>query len=407
MTLLKLNLRALFSRMFMRSRNAKKRSPIILVLIALLVIYVVCVFFGMFGGIFYQLSGPLFSSGYGWLYFSFMGIAIFALCFVGSIFAAQNQIFTAKDNDLLLSLPVKPSSILVSRIASLLLLDYMFEIFVAIPAFVIWCISQPVTAVGVIFFIIAVLLLPLTALAFACFFAWLMALVTSRLRNKNIFTLVFSLLFLGLYFWFFSNIQNNMQLLLTNSTQIAQDLQRTLFPAYHLGVAIDSGSVISMLIFVLCAVAPFILAVLLLSVNFIKIATTNRGAAKIKYTEKTLKVSGIRTAFVVKELRHFISNPMYILNTSLGGVFMLAGAVLLGIKRDFVLSYIAQLAGAGINLEPATLVIIALSAVAALNFVSAPTISLEGKNLWIAKSIPVRSFDILLFRRLSAPCFCR
>jgi ABC-2 type transport system permease protein len=118
MTLIRLNLRALFSRMFVRSRTAKKRGPAFMALIALLALYVVATFFFMFGTMFYQLSGPLFSSGYGWFYFALMGISVFAFCFVGSVFAAQNQIFNAKDNDLLLSLPVRPSSILVSRIVS-------------------------------------------------------------------------------------------------------------------------------------------------------------------------------------------------------------------------------------------------------------------------------------------------
>jgi ABC-2 type transport system permease protein len=159
------------------------------------------------------------------------------------------------------------------------------------------------------------------------------------------------------------------------------------------GNAIAAGNAVSMLIFVLCAVAPFILAVMLLSANFIKIATTNRGAVKIKYTEKALKVSGVRAAFVSKELRHFISNPLYILNTALGGVFMLAGAVLIAAKSTMLQGFIDQLASSGIRIAPATLVIVALGILSALNFVSAPSISLEGKNLWIARSLPVRSFD--------------
>lgn len=405
-TLIKLNLRALFSRMFMRSRSAKKRGPAVVVLIALLAVYVVATFFFMFGTMFWQLGAVLFPGGYGWLYFAYMGISVFGLCFVGSIFAAQNQIFNAKDNDLLLSLPVKPSHILVSRIVSLLMLDYLFEAFIAIPAFIIWLVVGSVSGIGVLFFIIAVLLLPLLSLAVASFFAWLIALITSRLRNKNIITLLLSLLFLAAYFLFFSNIQKNLQYLILNSAQLAEGVQNAIFPAYHLGVAIDSGNILSMLIFVLCAVVPFVLAVLILSANFIKIATTNRGAIKIKYTEKALKVSGVLKAFTVKELRHFISNPMYIMNTALGGVFMVVGAVIIAVKRDILLGITAQLSAAGMDIAPATLLIIGLGGIAALNFVSAPTISLEGKNLWIAKSLPVRPFTVLLSKAMMHILVC-
>ena len=394
--LVALNIRALFSRMFLRNKNQKKRNPAILVLIALLAVYVIAALLFLFGGMFLQLNKPLFAMDLGWLYFSFMGIGIFAFCFIGSVFTAQAQLFTAKDNDLLLSLPLRPFDILTGRLASLLLLEYVFAAFIAIPAFVIWAIYQPLTVVGVVFFFVAVLVLPLAALAVASLFAWLIALVTSRMRSKNVLTLVLSLVFLGLYFWAFSNITGRMNQLIANGEAIAAAVSRTLFPAYHLGLAIQNGSVVSLLIYLICMIAPFVLMVVLLSANFVRIATTNRGAIKIKYTEKALKVSGVRTAFVKKELHHFLANPMYILNSSLGGVFMVVGAVFLAVSRSTVLGYLETFNKAGLALSPTTMVILALSVISALNMVSAPSVSLEGKNLWIAKSLPVQPVDVLM-----------
>ena len=124
--------------------------------------------------------------------------------------------------------------------------------------------------------------------------------------------------------------------------------------------------------------------------QLIRIAAANRGAARIKYTEKALKVSNVRTAFVKKELRHFFGNPMYMLNSALGGVFMVVGAGALVVKRDVALSFIEQLNQTGIALSPVALVCAVLGMISALNLVSAPSVSLEGKNLWIAKSLPVR-----------------
>jgi ABC-2 type transport system permease protein len=136
--------------------------------------------------------------------------------------------------------------------------------------------------------------------------------------------------------------------------------------------------------------------VAIMSSNFVRLATTNRGAAKIKYKEKALKVSGVRTAFVNKELRHFFANPMYIMNSSLGGVFMLVGAVILAVNRGAVLGYLEKINQSGLTLPPAVLVCLALSVISALNDVSAPSVSLEGKNLRIAKSLPVQTIDILM-----------
>ncbi len=394
--LIALNIKALFARMFLKSKNQKKRNPAVTVLIVLLAIYVLASMMFLIGTIFYQLSRQMFMMNLGWFYFSFMGLGIFALCFVSSIFAAQTQLFAAKDNDLLLSLPIKPRAILTGRLASLLLLEYLFAAVFALPVFVIWVVNQPATAVGIIFFFIIVLTLPLAALALASFFGWLIALATSRMRNKNALTLILSLVFLGLYFYVFTNLNNYMNQLILRGEQIASAVRQSLFPFYHLGVAVEQGNFISFLIYLICVIAPFILMLLLLSANFIKISTANRGTAKIKYTEKTLKVSGVRAAFVKKELRHFFGNPMYILNSALGGVFMVVGAVALVVKRDAALDFIGQMNQSGIALPPAALVCVALGAISALNLVSAPSVSLEGKNLWIAKSLPVLPIDILM-----------
>lgn len=393
--LIVLNIRALFSRMFMRSRN-QKRNPAITVLIVLLAIYVVGVFLSLSAMIFLELNKQFFAIGLGWLYFSLMGIAIFASCFVGTVFAAQPQLFNARDNELLLSLPVRPSAILTGRLASLLLLEYLFDALIAVPAFVIWVTFQPVTAAGIVFFLIVFLTVPLLALALASLFAWVVALFTSRLRNKNIITIVLWAAFFYLYLKFYLNIQVNLRRLLAMGLGLSDVIRKSLFPAYHLGLAIAEGSAVSLLIYLICAVAPFILVVLILSANFVRIATTNRGAAKIKYTEKALKVSGVRAAFTKKELRHFWSNPMYIMNSALGGVFMLIGAVILAINRSVALDFLAHLNNMGLELSPASLVILTLGMISALNLVSAPSVSLEGKNLWIAKSLPVPAIDVLM-----------
>jgi len=393
--LIALNIRALFSRMFMRSRN-QKRNPVIMVLIALLAVYVIGAFLGLSGMIFWGLNGQLFAMGLGWLYFSLMGIAIFASCFISTVFAAQAQLFNAKDNELLLSLPVRPSAILTGRLASLLLLEYLFDALIAVPAFVIWVMFQPVTAAGIVFFLVVFLTVPLLALAFASLFAWVIALITSRLRNKNVITIVLWAAFFYFYFKFFLNIQGNLNRLLAMGAELSEAIRKSLFPVYHLGLAIAEGNAVSLLIYLICAVAPFVLAVLILSANFIRIATTNRGAAKIKYTEKALKVSGVRAAFTKKELRHFWANPMYIMNSALGGAFMLVGAVILAINRTAALDFLSQLNKIGLDLSPATLVILALGMISALNLVSAPSVSLEGKNLWIAKSLPVPAIDVLM-----------
>ena len=109
--LLRIQFLSLAGYMFKGRHRTKKRSPLVTALIALLAVYIVAVICLYFGMLFISICEPFYSMGLGWLYFSFAGLTAFAVCFITGIFIAQSQLFDAKDNELLLSLPISPKYI--------------------------------------------------------------------------------------------------------------------------------------------------------------------------------------------------------------------------------------------------------------------------------------------------------
>ena len=73
-----------------------------------------------------SLCAPLLSAGLGWLYFALAGILAVVLAVVGSVFLTQATLYEAKDNELLLSLPIPPSKILLARMLSLYVQNFLF-----------------------------------------------------------------------------------------------------------------------------------------------------------------------------------------------------------------------------------------------------------------------------------------
>ena len=398
-TLVKINLRALFAGMFRRYKGKKKNKPAMMILIGLLIIYIAGALMFSVGAIFFGISATFFDAGLGWFYFALAGIIVFALCFVSGIFMVQTQIFSARDNELLLSMPIKPSAILAGRLSALLIIEYLFEAVILIPVFVVLIMNNLLSrlpAAGIVFFFIAAALLPLIAIALGCFAGWVIALISSHMRNKNIVTLVLSIAFLAAYFWLYSRMMSNMNMLMTNGSEIADAVRRAVFPAYHLGVAIADGSVASFLIFAVFAIVPFTIMWALLSWSFVRLTTAGRGVKRIEYREKNLRASGSRTALLRRELLYFWSAPMYILNSSLGAIAALALTIVLIVRPGLITGVFSPDAGMLSAIDPGFAGAIVLAALAAMNFVSAPTISLEGKNLWIVKSLPVQTRDVLI-----------
>jgi len=410
LTLVKINLRALYAGVFRRYKSKKKIKPIMIILIGLLLVYVAASLMFTVGAMFYGLCAPFFDAGAGWFYFALAGLLAFAICFIGSVFMVQSYIFAARDNELLLAMPIKPSAILAGRLSALLVTEYIFQAVIMVPVFCILLINgyiSYVPALGIVFFFLVAALLPLIALALGCFVGWLVALITSRMRNKNIMTLVLSLGFLAAYFWFYNKLMNNLNTLIENGAEIAEAVRRSIYPAYHFGAAIADGSAPSFIIFAVCAITPFFVMCVLLSRSFVRLAAGGRAVKKVKYKEKALRVSGSRMALLKRELLYYWSQPMYILNSSLGMIVTVVFAVVMIVRPILFLGLFDQDTGAlaGI-IDPGIMGAIVLSALALLNSVSAPTISLEGKNLWISKSLPVKASDILLSKAGSHLAVC-
>lgn len=403
-SLVEIRLKAMFAGMFRNSKRAKSRNLGMKILIGLLAVYVLASFFMMFGMMFHMLCEPFYKMGLGWLYFSTTGILAFALCFIGSVFAVQHQLFNAKDNELLLSMPIPPQAILLSRMLSLLALNYLFEAFVLLPAVVIWFMTAPFSIVGVIAFIISFLALPLLSMTLSSLFGWLLSWLETKLRRKNIVSLVFSLLMLGAYMYFYTRMQTYINLMIANGESIASAVRRALPPAYHMGMAIAEGSMLSLALFVIFCAAPFALIMLLLTRNFIRIATSSKGTARIAYREKALRSSSVRAALFIKEMRHFLGSPMYILNAGLGAVFMVVIAVMLAVNGESVRGLLTSLEETGFSAALAACA--AITACSALVFITAPSISLEAKNFWILRSIPVSSGETLLAKANTHIVFC-
>ena len=290
-------------------------------------LYCFCAFVFLFYISFSQLAEAFFPAGLGWLFFEMVAIMSFSLMFIGSVFTAKSQLFEAKDNELLLSMPVRPGLILLSRMAAMLAMNFVFELVVALPVFAAWLRFGSPDAAGIAAFVLIVLALPLFALAVSCLFAWLISLLTSRMRNTTVITMVLSVVFLLAYFVFCFRMNTYVTQLAANGQAIAGALGAAL-PLVWLGRAAAEGNLACLGLTLLWTILPFALAYALLARSFIRIVTSNRGQIRVRYEKKAMHASSQDAALYRRELARLTSSSGYMLNAGLGLVFELALAVL-------------------------------------------------------------------------------
>lgn len=397
-TLLKINLYSLFLSTFSgkadKEKKRKKRNPLVYLLIGVLAVYIVGVLVASVSLMFSSVAQVFGSTeGLEWFYFALAGILVFLLTFVGSIFTTQNLIFKAKDNELLLSMPVPTQHILISRLSVLIVLDLFYAVMLGAPLIGVYFYHHGFSASMLAIYVICILLTVIFSSAVTSFFGWLIALISTKFKKSNIIETVISVAFFGIYMVVVTNMQTYIEKLITHGEEIAAAIEKALPVFYYFGIACAYNRLWAVAVLAAASVVPFVLACILVSKSFIKIATTKKSANKKKYVAKELSVSSARTALFKKELARFFSLPIYILNSATGCLMLIIFSAYIAFSGDG-----AEIFGTLESVSGIPDIIPIITAVVA-GFCSfmcntgASAISLEGSRINILRSMPVKSDD--------------
>jgi ABC-2 type transport system permease protein len=344
------------------------------------------------GMLFYMTFLPLgkiyHAAGTDWVFFTFYALVAFVVMFVFSVFTSKSQLFEARDNEMLLALPLRPRTILASRLLLLILINFLMELAVAVPALLCGYFDG---AMAVVSFVLLALALPLLSVALSSLFGWVIAKLSAHTRHKSLVSTVLALIFLMAYLYFYTSfMSNNMAALLDNADAIGNALSG-FAPLLWLGKAMAQGDLLSLLLSLLVLLVPFAIACWILSITFIRTVTDKSHVSKVRYEEKTLAVSSAANALLRKEFARFGASSVYMLNAGLGLVFLLIGGVALVVERNMLLSLNL---GSFFDFLPGLLAA-AIALLLAMTTITAPSVSLEGQSLWIGQSLPVDPFTVI------------
>ena len=299
-TLLKLQFAQFFSSL--GNRRSKKgadkpRSRGSMILLGVLLAYCAVVFMGMSGMFFYSLGSLVGGTENAWLFFAVLATLVFLVDFIFTIFTAKSQLFEAKDNESLLSLPIRPRDILLSRMLMIVLTDYLFEVIIVLPAIVVWCILGHASVTGILAFLIGVICMPGLSLALSSFVGWLLYLVTSRMKNPAIVSTVLGAGIFVIYLFGCMKLGGGVTVTEEMTLKLADGLSGALFfPFRAFGIAAAGGNFAWLFIYIAFMLIPFAILVRILSATFLSLATRQKGSVKAVYHAKAQRAGSQRSA---------------------------------------------------------------------------------------------------------------
>lgn len=393
--LLKKQLAEIFRSYFYDAKKNRARSRVAVT--AYLLLFAVLMV-GVLGGIFTYLSvslcAPLLAADLGWLYFTLMGLIAILLGAFGSVFNTYSGLYLAKDNDLLLSMPIPTSAIMTARLLSVYLMGLLYSGIVIVPAVIVYLLQSPGSAA---FFggLLLIVLISVFVLTLSCLLGWAVARISLRLRHKSLVVVLASLLFFGGYYFVYFRAQALLSELLANAAVYGEKIRGAAYPLYLFG-RVGVGDLTASLLVSAAVLALFAGMWALLSRSFLKIATASgqRSAGESAARSRAVRPRTVDGALLAKELGRFTASPNYMLNCGMGILMLAAAGIALLWRGSMIPAVLAEIFPDDANLAP-VLLCSGICLLASMNDIAAPSVSLEGKSLWIAQSLPVTPWQVL------------
>ena len=297
------------------------------------------------------------------------------LSFFLSFYAVGNSLFGAKDYDMLQAYPIRTSTIVLSKVTVMYISDLLFSIIVGTTALCVYATKFYVSFSFAIITVINLFIVPLMPLALSIVIGTLVNFLASKLKRKNaLMNAFYMLLFVGIIALSFSSTDDLGLLALINKLYF-------LFPLMVGGYQ----SVTTYLLFAFINIASVVVVVYLTCrlYSIINTGLKSKGKAK-NFAIKKQKEQSVLVALFKRENKRLFSLPVYFVNSFFGCIMLVGlgiGALVLSIVLGQIVSSISLV------ILPFVIPIFFFSC--CMSPTTYASISLEGNNFWLIKTMPI------------------
>lgn len=306
----------------------------------------------------------------------------------------QGVMYKSKDYDMLMSLPLRTSSIISAKYIGSYLTSMLYYVIIAIPTFVVYFIFVGVSAFSIIFVLLSVIFMPAFSQFLNSTLGFLINALTSKMKNKNIVRTIFTLI-CGIGLALFISFSNTELMNKLFAGGIPLWFKIVFSNIYFLFVAINSSSFVYFLYALLVSVAFMVLGILVIMIGYRKINTALLTTKiKGKPAPITYNPKNIYRNLLKKEYTTFFNSPVYCVNGLMGPIMSIVCTIIL----------ITTLSQIGNTPEVSNVFAIIMPCCVAICLGIAPTtsvsFSIEGLKLQLLKSLPIKFKDLIISKCL-------
>ena len=312
------------------------------------------------------------------------------------ILKAGGAIFRKEGYDILCALPLPAGAAALSRLFKMYVEDLLMTLAVLLPGIAVYAWNIRPDAGFYLAGAIGIWSIPLVPMAASVFIGTLITGISSRMRHKSLIGAGLSILAaLGIMYGSSRLAATggdiDPEMLKDMSVFIMALLKRLYPPAVWLGTAIVRGDILGAVACACLSLAVFAAVAAGVACFFRKISQSLYGNfAKHNYRMGELKENSLLSSLCKREFRRYFSSSIYVTNTIIGPIM---GCILSGALLFTGTDTLKELLPLPIDMEG--MIPFVMAGVFCMMTTTATSISMEGKNWWILKSLPLSAKNIL------------
>ena len=343
------------------------------------------------------------------MHLEYVTISIFAFfititTLMEGIYKSGNLLFNCKDDNLLLSLPLKKKTVLLVRMLKFYLFELLYNSLFMLPVMVVYAINTTPSFTYYIVSFVALLLLPVVPIILSCILGFIITYLSSRFKGKNIVQTVFTTVILLAFMYFGYNSSGFITNIASKATSINDFITKIYYPIGEYVTLINEFDIVKLLIYILIHVALSIVTLFILSKVYYKInSSSKRVISKNNKNKKyIIKTNSKTKSFIKKEINKFVSTPVFITNAGFGLVLYIILCIIIAVKFD---SFTVPDASFNIETIKSNLPVYIFGLIcfsSLMTSITSSMISLEGKTFNLLKSLPVKPKQIVYYKILTS-----
>lgn len=328
--------------------------------------------------------------------YSFILCTVLSLFF--TMFKANGELFAYKDYEMLMALPIKTSVVIASRFMYLYIWNTFLSAIIMISMGGVYSVYEKPGVLFYVLWVISILFVSLIPTTVATLIGAVITAIASKSRHSNIIsTSLTIILVIGIFAssMFAGGLEGDFNLeQLEKIYETVLDKVYGIYPLARLyNDAVAVQNVGKFVLFIGISVAWYSLFVVVLSLKYKQI---NTGITTFKghtdYQVGTLKSSNTLGALYQKELKRFLSSTVYATNTGMGLIFAVVISIALVVTGTGRLADLTGLEVISTALPKMAAFI--LATFVSMSCTSCVSLSLEGKNIWLIRTLPVSKEDV-------------